>query len=212
MTGIRPSLNCPARAQARVGDRFSLAVSANGSPLPRVTVQGLPLGLTAWPSVLGRVTISGTPLASGSRTVKITAQNSTGETSHTLDIEVQPRLVARMGTTSVTARNIGVTSYTPDVMPLGTSVMIFPRSMTVDKGSPVYVRISAAGSPGWNLSVQGQPPRGVKTRVEFGCVVLSGSPISSGTYEITINAAKEGRVTPKMFTLIVRPRLRKFAV
>ncbi|MBA3708383.1 MAG: carbohydrate-binding protein, partial [Planctomycetes bacterium] len=86
-----PVITSAASAAARVGQAFSYAITASGSPTG-FNASGLPAGLTVnTPTGV----ISGTPTTAGTSSATITASNAGGSVSATLTITVAAATVAR---------------------------------------------------------------------------------------------------------------------
>ncbi|HTW98113.1 MAG TPA: hypothetical protein VMD59_05010, partial [Acidimicrobiales bacterium] len=87
-----PTVTSASSASGTVGQPFSLAVAANGTPTPAVSLSGdLPAGLSYTAGSNGAGTISGTPAASGDFTIDVQASNGVAPAATTeLSIDVAP--------------------------------------------------------------------------------------------------------------------------
>ena len=144
----------------------------------------LPSGLS-FNTASGR--LSGTPSAAGPFTFSITATNSAGSVSRSFTL----------GTAEVLE---GLQKPAPVVIPFPTFVTV-PTYFGVE-GTPVSIPISANGADFYEID--GPLPPGM--RFDGASGILSGTPVTPGTYQVVVIARSAGGGTSATFPFVVSPK------
>jgi hypothetical protein len=153
-----PQFSGPLGATAIVGEHFLTSIHAVASPSATMSVTGLPNWLTASKSA-GDLKISGTPSQAGKVILTVTATNAAGSTHETFTLTVDQ---APRFTSAATTNAVAGSSFAFNVVATGTP-------------TPT---LSSSGVPAW-LTV---------TKHANGTATLSGTPPSSGSFNVTFRA------------------------
>jgi hypothetical protein len=146
------------------GGAFSYPISVSGYPVPTLTADNVPSGLTFTDNGDGTGTLSGTaPTPGGKFLVSLTAQNVLGTVAQTLTITDD------QGPTITSAKSDGITS--------GVKMTNF--------------LVTATGYPAPKVTLlSGTLPSGVKVVPSTGKATIEGTPATgtAGTYDLTFQA------------------------
>jgi uncharacterized repeat protein (TIGR01451 family) len=180
--GVAPAFTSPTSGTTKVGQPFSAAVTATGTPAPVLfaSTGTVPPGLTFVDNGVGNGTLSGTPTAAGTFTVVINATNG-----------VTPNAVLDY-TLTVDANGLAPV-FTADTPP--TSVAV---------GSPYSYTFAATGATAYSV-VNGTLPPGLTLDSASGN--LSGTPTTAGSYTFQVQASGSGSpaLTPSITITVLGP-------
>ena len=163
-SGPGPAITSAATTSATTGLPFSFTVTTSGYPAPSIGATGLPAGLSFVDNGNGTATISVAPGASatGTYTVNLTATNLGGSTGQALTLDITAGEAPAI--TSATSANFVA-------------------------GTEATFTVSAAGNPTPALAETGTLPAGLSfVDNGNGTASLSGTPVSSGTTTLEIDA------------------------
>ena len=164
--GTAPTITSANGVTFTAGSAGTFTVATTGSPIPAITKTGtLPSGVTFTDNHNGTATLAGTPPpgTNGSYPLTITAANG-----------ILPN-ASQSFTLTVNAGAPTITS---------------PNSVTFTVGSAGTFTVMTAGSPVPGISKTGGLPGGVTfTDNHNGTATLAGTPVTRGTYPLTITAA-----------------------
>jgi hypothetical protein len=164
-----PAISSSLAVSVTAGTTFSYQIAASNSPTT-YAASGLPTGLT----VNSSGDITGKPTVPGTYNVTVSATNSYGTSSSTLNLTVAPTLQAPVISSATTASG---TTNTP-----------FSYQVTASNSPVSY---SAAGLPS-GLSMSGTSG------------VISGSPTTAGSSVVTISATNATGTTSTKLTLTIQ--------
>jgi uncharacterized repeat protein (TIGR01451 family) len=179
---VSPSITSSASTSATVGEPFSFAVTATGSPSPTLSATNstLPPGVTFTDNGGGQGTLSGTPTSSGTFAIVLNAANGVGSNA-TQDFELD---VGSGGGLAPT--------FTAESPPTPTGI-----------GGVYNYTFAAGGSPAPTFALaSGSLPPGLSLDANSG--VLSGTPTSDGNFTFTVSASNGvGDATTPSITISV---------
>ncbi|HEY6786529.1 MAG TPA: putative Ig domain-containing protein, partial [Trebonia sp.] len=162
-----PAITSPATAAFSTGVAGTYTVTTTGYPAATITESGtLPTGLSFTASGNGTATISGTPASgtAGTYPVTISATNSSGSTA-TMALTITVTTAAAPTITSASTADFTV-------------------------GQAGAVAITTTGSPVPAITESGTLPAGLSfTDNHNGTALISGTPTTTGTTDITITAS-----------------------
>jgi hypothetical protein len=184
---VNPALAAPVITSASgttfaVGQAGTFAVTTTGNPAASLTAASspaLPSGVTFKDNGNGTATLAGTPPAGsqGTYTLTVTAKNSTGVATQSLQLTVNSGLA--------------ITSA---------------ASATATSGTAFSFNVTTTGTPAPTLSRAGTLPPGITfTANSNGTATLSGTPAAAakGTYPLTFTARNSTGTASQAFTLTV---------
>ncbi len=176
IVGKAPAITSANTAQFSAGTAGSFTVTTTGYPAPTIGGTGaLPAGLSFVDNKNGTATIAGTPTAGGTYVLTVTATNHTGSTQQTLTITVNQ--APKITSASTLSATVGKTfSFT----------------------------VTTTGYPQPTLSRTGNFPSGVLfTANTNGTATIHGTPLTNGTYPVTITATSTAGTATQLFSLVV---------
>jgi RNA polymerase sigma factor (sigma-70 family) len=153
----------------------SLTATSPGGPVTLSLSGQLPEGVTFTPASGGVATVSGVPSVTGIYQVDVTAAGSTGTTTVAVTVTV-------------------------------TAPPVFTSSSTVDAtvGRSVTFPITASGFPKPAYSTTGALPPGLRLVSGSGdALTVVGTPIESGTWNLSVTATNSVRATDQSLTIVV---------
>ena len=176
-----PSITSPNHLSVIEGSHLSFTVSAIGSPTPSLARTGtLPSGVTFTDNHNGTATLSGNllPNKGGKYTLTFGATNTNGAATQTFTLSVV-KAVAPKFITGATVKCL--------------------------TGEPFTYTVETTGVPVATLSQTGSLPSGLTfTPIGNGAATVTGTPATSGTYQMTITAnAGDGLTKAQVLTVVV---------
>jgi Putative Ig domain len=176
VVGTAPAITSPTGTSFSTGTAGSFTVTTTGYPAPTIGESGiLPAGLSFVDNKNGTATLAGTPTAGGTYVLTVTATNHTGSTQRTLTITV---------------------NQAPKITSAST--------LTATVGKTFSFTVTATGYPQPTLGKTGTFPSGVLfTANTNGTATIHGTPLTSGTYPVTITATSTAGTTTQLFSLVV---------
>ncbi|MBI2513889.1 MAG: immunoglobulin domain-containing protein [Opitutae bacterium] len=172
-----PIITSPASASGRVGQSFTYTITATNSPTGYGAAT-LPPGLT-----LSGATISGTPTAAGFYTASVSAQNATGTSTQSINIQIAAPLNAPVFTGGSNVSGTAGTSF----------------SFTPNFGS---------GITAWALvNLPDGTPSTLPTGLSFntGTGAITGNTAQTGTFKVAIRATNADGSTTQVVTFTINP-------
>lgn len=164
------SVACPRMIQTQEGQSLQLHVHASGKPSPAITVHELPRGLRA---SQGRasVVISGTP-PKGLHDVRVAVQNGGIPLSRYISINA----VARQSSLPESPLRPSGNIWTAPAASICAPITITAPSRPAVEGHRFGGSISAIGSLGTNLTLNGGLPPGLLAHNVMSSISISGTP------------------------------------
>ena len=160
------------------GSSYEEALNASGTAPVKWTAENLPEGITCSNSG----TISGTPEVSGTFSVKITASNSAGSVSKTLQLIIADTQIPAVKITTSSSLSKGT------------------------KGAKYSKTLKATGAESFTWSVvSGTLPDGLKLGKTTG--KIAGTPTKANTFKFTVRAEANGAYKDKSFSLTIAKAL-----
>jgi hypothetical protein len=174
-----PAFTSPTHAEFTVGVESTFVITTTGSPAPVITrsAGGLPPGVVLTDRGDGTATLAGTPepLTAGAAPVTVTATNSAGTATQTLNLLVRE----------------APTVYTADYA-------------TFVVGMPSTFRIEAFGVPTPAVTVTGALPPGLTLTPDGSWGFnLAGTPTTAGAYPLTVRATSSLGTATQALTVTV---------
>ena len=172
-----PAVTSAASATATVGVTASVAIKAQGYPVPSLAATGLPAGLSFTDNGNGTGVVSGTPNAGTGGVYKLTisAMNSLGASSQTFTLTVRQPAAITSASSAKATHGVAGFSFT----------------------------FTSTGYPTPTLTHTGTVAGLTWTNNGNGTATLSGTPRTAGTYTLTIKATNDSGTATQAFTLTV---------
>ncbi len=196
----------------------TISVSGGKGSYKDLNVTGLPTGLKAsivsssvvvngTRKLTGTIFISGTPTESGTFTLGVTLQDSTGATDYGV---IQATTARPFGATVRNSTGATVPTFTLKINAAVTLAALSPAQAIVNQKYTGMIPVTGGSGSYSNASIIGQPvitgqPE-LSAAVSGGTITLSGTPIQSGTFTITVQVHdSNGEIGSRSYTLNVAP-------
>ena len=165
-----PAITAIANVSVTVNGDVSIMLSVTGDPVPNITVEGLPTGVTESLGV-----ISGTPSVVGAYNITVTATNSQGSDTETFSITVSAELTAPQ----ITAIGDISVAYNANITPIDVTVTGNPTPAVTVSGLPTGLSYS-------NGEITGMPTE--EGTHEITVTATNSEGDATVTFDITIDA------------------------